>query len=77
MLSLLLHKMNLNSLWTKECNLSKSMNCKTGSTRNEKNLRLLQQTLEQEHAHTTEELEKELVTSIVASSRIGERTPDL
>jgi hypothetical protein len=49
-LSPLLNEMKLNSLRTKECNSSKSMNCRTGSTRNEKNLRLLQQTLEQERA---------------------------
>jgi hypothetical protein len=34
--SSLLHGMRLNSLWTKECNLSKSTNCRTGSTRNKK-----------------------------------------
>jgi hypothetical protein len=32
----MLHGMKLSSLWTKECNSSKSMNYRTGSTRNEK-----------------------------------------
>jgi hypothetical protein len=79
MLSLLLHKMNLNSLRTKECNLSKSMNCKTGLMRNEKICSYFSKPSSKStrHAHTAEELEKELVMSIVASSRISGRTPNL
>jgi hypothetical protein len=36
MLSPLVHEMKLNSLCTKECNSSKSMNCKIGWMRNKR-----------------------------------------
>jgi hypothetical protein len=70
--SSLLHEMKLNSLQTKECNSSKSVNCRTGSTRNEKIYTYFNKpsSMSTRHAHTAKELERELVTSIVASSRI-------
>jgi hypothetical protein len=69
--------MRLNSLWTKECNSSKSMNCRTGSMRNERICAYFNKpsSMSVRHAHTVEELEEELVTSIVASSRIGQASP--
>jgi hypothetical protein len=68
----LLHEMKLNSLRTKECNSSKSMNYRTGLMRNKKICAYFNKpsSMSARHAHTTEELEKELTTSIVASSRI-------
>jgi hypothetical protein len=49
----------------------------TGSTRNEKICTYISKPSSKSvrHAHTTEELEKELATSIVASSRIGRANP--
>jgi hypothetical protein len=77
MLSPLLHAMKLKSLRTKKCNSSKSMNYKIGSTRNEKIYAYFSKPSSKSarHAHTAEELEKELVTSIVASSRIRWANP--
>jgi hypothetical protein len=77
MSSYLTSRTRLNSLRIKECSSSKSASCRTGSTRNEKtyaysnkpssmNIRL---------THKAVELKKELVTSIVASPRIGRLTP--
>jgi hypothetical protein len=77
MLSPLVHEMKLNSLWTKECNSSKSTNYKTGLTRNEKICAYFSKPSSKSvrHAHMAEELEKELATSIVASSRVGRANP--
>jgi hypothetical protein len=71
-LSPLLHGMKLNSLWIKKCNSSKSVNYRTGSTRNEKICAYFNKPLSMSarHTHTVEELEKELAMSIIASSRI-------
>jgi hypothetical protein len=65
--------MRLNSLQTKECNLRKSVNCRIGSTKNEKIYAYFNKPSSTSawHVHTAEEQERELVTSIVASSRIG------
>jgi hypothetical protein len=75
--SSLLHGIRLNSLWTKEYNSSKSMNCRTGSTRNKKIYAYFNKpsSMSARHAHMAEELERELMTSIIASSRIGSRAP--
>jgi hypothetical protein len=75
--SSLLHGMKLNSLQIKECNSSKSTNCKTCSTRNEKICAYFNKpsSTSARHAHTTEELKRELATSIVMSSRIGQASP--
>jgi hypothetical protein len=76
-LSSLLHGMKFNSLRTKECNSSKSVNCRTGSTRNEKICAYFSKpsSISARHAHMAEELERELVTSIIASSRIRQSSP--
>jgi hypothetical protein len=68
----LLHGMRLNSLWTKECNSSKSVNYRIGSTRNEKIYAYFNKpsSTSVRHAHMVEELERELAMSIIASSRI-------
>jgi hypothetical protein len=72
--SSLLHEMRLNSLRTRECNSSKSVNCRTGSTRNEKICAYFNKpsSMSAWHVHMAKELERELATSIVASLRIGE-----
>jgi hypothetical protein len=64
--------MRFNSLRTEECNSSKSTNCRTGSTRNEKIYAYFNKpsSMSAWHAHTVEELERELAASIIASSRI-------
>jgi hypothetical protein len=58
--SFLLHGMRLNSLWTRECNSSKSANCRTGSTRNEKICAYFNKpsSMSARHAHMAEELER-------------------
>jgi hypothetical protein len=55
------------------------MNCRTGSTRNEKICAYFSKPSSKSvrHVHTAEELEKELATSIVASSRIERANPRL
>jgi hypothetical protein len=75
--SSLLHGMRLNSLRTKECNSSKSANCRIGSTRNEKIYAYFNKpsSMSTRHMHTVEELERELMTSIIASSRIRQSSP--
>jgi hypothetical protein len=69
--------MRLNSLWTKECNSSKSVSCRTGSTRNEKIYAYFNKPsrMSARSAHTVKKLERELTTSIVASSRIEQLSP--
>jgi hypothetical protein len=69
--------MRLNSLWIKECNSSKSANCRTGLMRNEKIYAYFNKpsSMSARHAHTAEELERELVMSIDTSSRIGQSSP--
>jgi hypothetical protein len=69
MLSPLVHEMKLNSLRTKECNSSKSTNCKTGSTRNEKIYAYFSKPSSKSawHTHMAVELVKELTTSIITS----------
>jgi hypothetical protein len=65
--------MRLNSLRIKQCSSSKSASCRIGSTRNKKTYIYYSEPLSKSawHVHMAEELEKELSTSIVASSRIG------
>jgi hypothetical protein len=65
--------MRLNSLWIKECILSKSVSCRIGSMRNEKTYVYFSKPSSKSarHAHMAEDLERELATSIIASSRIG------
>jgi hypothetical protein len=69
--------MRLNSLQTKECSSSKSVSCRIGSTRNEKTYVYFSEPLSKSarHTHMAEELQRELTTSIVASSRIRRSTP--
>jgi hypothetical protein len=69
--------MTLNSLWIKECSSSKFVSCRIGSMRNEKTCVYYSEPSSKRewHAHMAEELEKELMTSIVTSSRIGRSTP--
>jgi hypothetical protein len=73
----LLNEMRLNSLWTKECNLSKSANCRIGSTRNEKICAYFNKPLSisARHAHTAKVPKREPAMSIVASSRIRQSSP--
>jgi hypothetical protein len=68
--------MRLNSLRIKECSSSKSTSCRIGSTRNEKTYVYYNEPSSKStwHEHMAEELEKELMTSIIASSRIGRST---
>jgi hypothetical protein len=65
--------MRLNSLQIKECSSSKSVSCRIGSTRNEKTYAYFSKPSSKSarHAHTAEELKRELATLTVASSRIG------
>jgi hypothetical protein len=76
-LSSLLSGMRLDSLWIKECSSSKSASCRIGSMRNEKTYSYFSKTLSKSarHAHMAEELKRELVMSIVASSRIERSSP--
>jgi hypothetical protein len=69
--------MRLNSLRIKECSSSKSASCRIGSMRNEKTYVYFSEPSSKNarHAHIVEEHEKELATSIVASSRIGQSSP--
>jgi hypothetical protein len=75
--SSLLSGMRLNSLRTKESNSSKSASCRIGSTRNKKIYAYFNKPLSMSTrlAHTAEELERELATLIIASSRIGQSSP--
>jgi hypothetical protein len=69
--------MRLNSLRIKECSSSKSMSCRIGLTRNEKTYVYFSKPSSKSawHAHMAEELKRELTTSIIASSRIGQSSP--
>jgi hypothetical protein len=69
--------MRLNSLRAKECTSSKSASCRIGSTRNKKICAYFNKPLSMSvrPMHMAEELERELVMSIVASSRIGQSSP--
>jgi hypothetical protein len=69
--------MRLNSLRIKECSSSKSASCRIGSTRNEKTYVYFSEPSSKSawRAHMAEELERELTTLIVASSRIGRSSP--
>jgi hypothetical protein len=69
--------MRLNSLRIKECNSSKSTSCRIGSTRNEKIYTYFNKPLSMSTrpTHMAEELERELATSIIASLRIGQSSP--
>jgi hypothetical protein len=55
------------------------MNYRTGSTRNEKIYTYFNKPSSTSawHAHMAEELKRELATSIIASSRIGQANPGL
>jgi hypothetical protein len=76
-LSSLPSEMRLNSLRIKECSSSKSASCRIGSTRNGKTYVYFSEPLSKSarRAHMAEELERELTTLIIASSRIGWSSP--